>query len=81
MLTKIEVKTLYNIYGPNNVKNILDKVIKYSKSHKLLGIGQPKLNGSNTSIYTNNYKFIAMNRHRKRFTKFKIQDVSPIYPC
>lgn len=44
-------------------------------------IGQPKLNGSNSSIYTNGEEFIVMNRHKQRLTNFKItkEELSEIY--
>jgi hypothetical protein len=37
---------------------------------------QPKLNGSNTTIYTNGIKVIVMNRHNQRLTNFRITDGS-----
>lgn len=44
-------------------------------------IAQPKLNGSNSSIYTNGKEFIVMNRHKQRLTNFKItkEELSEIY--
>jgi hypothetical protein len=35
-------------------------------------LGQPKLNGSNTSIYTNGIKTMVMNRHNQRLTNFEL---------
>jgi len=35
-------------------------------------IAQPKLNGSNTTIYTNGDQVIVMNRHNSRLTNFQI---------
>jgi ATP-dependent DNA ligase len=35
-------------------------------------IAQPKLNGSNTTIYTNSEQVIIMNRHGARLTNFQI---------
>lgn len=35
-------------------------------------IGQPKLNGSNTSIYSNGIKTMVMNRHNQRLTNFEL---------
>ena len=35
-------------------------------------IAQPKLNGSNTTIYTNGEQVIVMNRHNSRLTNFQI---------
>lgn len=35
-------------------------------------IAQPKLNGSNTTIYTNGEQVITMNRHGSRLTNFQI---------
>ena len=35
-------------------------------------IAQPKLNGSNTTIYTNGEQVITMNRHVSRLTNFQI---------
>jgi ATP-dependent DNA ligase len=37
-------------------------------------IGQPKLNGSNSTIYTDGVKVIIMNRHGDRLTRFEIKD-------
>ena len=37
-------------------------------------IGQPKLNGSNATIYTDGVKVIIMNRHGDRLTRFEIND-------
>jgi len=37
-------------------------------------IGQPKLNGSNSSIYTNGKKIIIMNRHGQRLTNVRVSD-------
>lgn len=37
-------------------------------------LGQPKLNGSNCTIYTNGEKYIVMNRHNGRLTNFQITD-------
>ena len=37
-------------------------------------LAQPKLNGSNTTIYTNGIKVIVMNRHNQRLTNFRLND-------
>lgn len=37
-------------------------------------LAQPKLNGSNTTIYTNGIKVITMNRHNQRLTNFRLTD-------
>jgi len=37
-------------------------------------IGQPKLNGSNATIFTNGVDFLIMNRHNGRLTRFKIEN-------
>jgi hypothetical protein len=37
-------------------------------------ICQPKLNGSNASIYTNGKKIIIMNRHGQRLTNVRVSD-------
>ena len=44
-------------------------------------VAQPKLNGSNTTIYTNGVKHIVMNRHSQRLTNFQLTDseISEIY--
>jgi hypothetical protein len=43
-------------------------------------LAQPKLNGSNCLIFTNGIKFIVMNRHNQRLTRFNlnIEDL-PLY--
>jgi len=37
-------------------------------------ISQPKLNGSNTTVYTNGEKVIVMNRHNDRLSRFEIKN-------
>jgi hypothetical protein len=37
-------------------------------------IGQPKLNGSNASIYTDGQKIIVMNRHSQKLTNVRVSD-------
>ena len=37
-------------------------------------IGQPKLNGSNCTIYTNGLKSVVMNRHGQRLTNFTLTE-------
>lgn len=46
-------------------------------------IGQPKLNGSNTSIYMNGTKNTIMNRHDQRLTNFQItqNELNKIFIC
>lgn len=46
-------------------------------------LGQCKLNGSNTTIYTNGHKTFVMNRHNQRLTNFKISnsEISNLYVC
>jgi ATP dependent DNA ligase domain len=44
-------------------------------------LGQPKLNGSNTTIYTNGEKHVVMNRHGQRLTNFRLteQEIKSMY--
>lgn len=44
-------------------------------------LGQPKLNGSNVTIYTNGEDFMVMNRHGQRMSKFIITtaELSELY--
>ena len=37
-------------------------------------VGQPKLNGSNCTIYTNGVEFRVMNRHNQPLTRFELKD-------
>ena len=60
------------IYPPRPKNAIQDSELDYwdNGSH----VAQPKLNGSNTTIYTNGVKHIAMNRHGQRLTNFQLTD-------
>ena len=37
-------------------------------------LAQPKMNGSNSMIYTNGKKVIVMNRHNQRLTNVRVDD-------
>lgn len=60
------------LYPPRPENCIPDTELEYWDNGTL--IGQPKLNGSNTTIYTNGIKVIVMNRHGERLTSFKLTD-------
>ena len=46
-------------------------------------IAQPKLNGSNTTIYTNGVQTVVMNRHNSRLSNFNLSqsEINSIYKC
>lgn len=60
------------IYPPRP-KNSIPKteLIQYDNGTM---ISQPKLNGSNTTVYTNGEKIIIMNRHNDRLSRFEIKN-------
>jgi hypothetical protein len=60
------------IYPPRPKNAIPSDELTFWDNDSLLG--QPKLNGSNTTIYTNGEKHIVMNRHNQRLTNFRITD-------
>jgi hypothetical protein len=67
---------LYNkfryIFPPRPKNAIPSDELTFWDNDSLLG--QPKLNGSNTTIYTNGEKHIVMNRHNGRLTNFRLTD-------
>lgn len=58
------------IYPPRPRNAISPDELSFWDNGSLLG--QPKLNGSNTSIYTNGIKTMVMNRHNQRLTNFQL---------
>ena len=60
------------IYPPRPKNAIQDSELEFWDNGSL--VAQPKLNGSNTTIYTNGVKHIAMNRHGQRLTNFQLTD-------
>jgi len=60
------------IYPPRPKNAIMSSDLDFWDNNTLLG--QPKLNGSNCTIYTNGEKHIVMNRHNGRLTNFQITD-------
>ncbi len=58
------------IYPPRPKNAIPDSDLNFWDNNSLLV--QPKLNGSNTTIYTNGQQVIVMNRHNSRLTNFQI---------
>lgn len=67
------------IYPPRPKNSIPDTDLDFWDNGSL--VAQPKLNGSNTTIYTNGTKHIVMNRHSQRLTNFRLTDneISDIY--
>lgn len=67
---------IYNSYKylfPPRPKNaIMSSDLDFWDNNTLLA--QPKLNGSNCTIYTNGEKIIVMNRHNQRLTNFQINE-------
>jgi ATP-dependent DNA ligase len=60
------------IFPPRPENCIPDTELEYWDNGSLLA--QVKINGSNTTIYTNGIKVITMNRHGERLTSFKLTD-------
>ena len=60
------------IYPPRPKNAIHDSELEFWDNGSL--VAQPKLNGSNTTIYTNGVKHIVMNRHGQRLTNFQLTD-------
>ena len=58
------------LYPPRPKNSIPDYDLNFWDNRTLLG--QPKLNGSNTSIYTNGIITMVMNRHNQRLTNFQL---------
>lgn len=58
------------IFPPRPKNSVSPTELQYFENSGL--IGQPKINGSNTSIYTNGQSVIVMNRHGQRLTGFSI---------
>jgi len=60
------------IFPPRPRNAIQDSELEFWDNGSL--VAQPKLNGSNTTIYTNRVKHIVMNRHGQRLTNFQLTD-------
>lgn len=60
------------IFPPRPRNAIKDSELEFWDNGSL--VAQPKLNGSNTTIYTNGVKHIVMNRHGQRLTNFQLTD-------
>lgn len=60
------------IYPPRPKNAVPQDELDFWDSGSMLA--QPKLNGSNTTIYTNGIKVIVMNRHNQRLTNFRLND-------
>jgi hypothetical protein len=58
------------IYPPRPKNAIPDTELNFWDNKTL--IGQPKLNGSNSVIFTDGRQFMVMNRHSQRLTKFEL---------
>jgi len=60
------------LFPPRPSNAIPSKDLNYYDNGTFLG--QPKLNGSNATVYTNGERIIVMNRHGDRLTRFEIKD-------
>jgi hypothetical protein len=61
----------YRYIYPTRPKNAIpDSDLNFWDNGSL--IAQPKLNGSNTTIYTNGIIYMVMNRHNQRLTNFQL---------
>lgn len=60
------------IFPPRPKNAIPDTELEFWDNGSL--IAQPKLNGSNCTIFTNGVKTIVMNRHNQRLTNFNLSD-------
>ena len=64
--------TLKFIYPPRPKNAIPDYELFFWDNMTL--VSQPKMNGSNSTIYTDGVKVIVMNRHGDRLTNVKVSD-------
>jgi hypothetical protein len=62
----------FYIYPPRPKNTVSPNDIESFDNNTM--ICQPKLNGSNASIYTNGKKIIVMNRHGQRLTNVRVSD-------
>ena len=60
------------LYPPRPKNAISPEDLTFWDNDSLLA--QPKLNGSNSTIYTDGKKVIVMNRHNQRLTNFRLTD-------
>lgn len=58
------------IYPPRPKNAIPNSELNFYDNNSL--IAQPKMNGSNCTIYTNGESFYVMNRHKQALTNFKL---------
>lgn len=58
------------IYPPRPKNAIPNSELNFYDNNSLLA--QPKMNGSNCTIYTNGKSFYVMNRHKQALTNFKL---------
>lgn len=67
------------IFPPRPSNAIPDSELNFWDNGTL--IAQPKLNGSNTTIYTNGVTHIVMGRHNQRLTNFRLtgDEIKEIY--
>lgn len=67
------------LYPPRPKNAIPSDELSFWDNGSLLS--QPKLNGSNTTIYTNGEKHVVMNRHGQRLTNFRLteQEIKSMY--
>ena len=72
----------YSYIYPPRPENAIDSSDLSSWDNGTL-IGQCKLNGSNSTIYTNGSITFIMNRHNQKLTNFKISndEISSLYKC
>lgn len=70
----------YRYYYPPRPKNAIPQSELEGWDNGTL-LGQPKMNGSNTTIFTNNTSLSVMNRHNQRLTNFQISqnEISQVY--
>jgi len=70
------------IYPPRPKNAIPDSELSFWDNGTL--IAQPKLNGSNTVIFTNGENLYSMNRHNDRISNFRLEKseiINNIYKC
>jgi ATP-dependent DNA ligase len=69
------------IYPPRPKNAIPESDLEFWDDGSL--IAQPKLNGSNTTIFTNGEVYHIMNRHNQQISNFRIpiDEISNIYKC
>ena len=74
--------TTYSYFYPPRPKNTIPRESISDYESKMF-IAQPKLNGSNCTIFTDGEQVIVMNRHGERMTRFELdkEEILALHRC